>query len=106
MTVFVPPEVTAVDSSFKSQVGLSLSLSLSLSCSLVICVTWMHRRVVLWDLELMHFRAYVCIIFVYRVVYVDMSTRSSQINHLNLNVRKKQNLHNSIQNSIPQLKKR
>ena len=31
MTVFVPPEVTAVDRTFKSQVGLSLSLSLSLS---------------------------------------------------------------------------
>ena len=32
----------------------------------------------------MHFQAYVYIIFVYRVVYVDMSTRSSQLNHLNL----------------------
>ena len=32
----------------------------------------------------MHFQAYVDIIFLYRVVYVDMSTRSSQINHLNL----------------------
>ena len=30
------------------------------------------------------FPAYVYIIFVYRVVYVDMSTRSSQLNHLNL----------------------
>ena len=53
-------------------------------CSLVTCVTWMHRRVVLWDWELMHFQAYVDIIFVYRVVCVDMSTRSSQLNHLNL----------------------
>ena len=44
----------------------------------------MHRRVVLWDWELMYFRAFVYIIFVYRVVYVDMSTRSSQLNHLNL----------------------
>ena len=32
----------------------------------------------------MHFQAYVYIIFVYRFVYVDMSTRSSQINHLSL----------------------
>ena len=32
----------------------------------------------------MHFQAYVYIIFVYRVVYVDMSTRSSQLNHLDL----------------------
>ena len=48
------------------------------------CVTWMHRRVVLWDWELMHVQAYVYIIFVYRFVYVDMSTRSSQINHLSL----------------------
>ena len=48
------------------------------------CVTWMHRRVVLWDWELMHFQAYVYIIFVYRFVYVDMSTRSSQMNHLSL----------------------
>ena len=47
------------------------------------CVTWMHRRVVLWDWELMYFQAYVYTIFVYRVVYVDMSTRSSQLNHLN-----------------------
>ena len=39
---------------------------------------------VLWDWELMHFQAYVYIIFVYRFVYVDMSTRSSQINHLSL----------------------
>ena len=46
----------------------------------------MHRRVVLWDWELMYFRAYVYIIFVYRVVYVDMSTRSSQLNHLNLEI--------------------
>ena len=53
-------------------------------CSFVTCVTWMHRRVVLWDWELMHFQAYVYIIFVYRFVYVDMSTRSSQINHLSL----------------------
>ena len=53
-------------------------------CSFVTCVTWMHRRVVLWDWELMHFQAYVYIIFVYRVVYVDMSTRSSQLNHLSL----------------------
>ena len=30
------------------------------------------------------FPAYVYIIFVYRVVYVDMSTRSSQLNHLSL----------------------
>ena len=30
------------------------------------------------------FPAYVYIIFVYHVVYVDMSTRSSQLNHLNL----------------------
>ena len=30
----------------------------------------------------MHVQAYVYIIFVYRFVYVDMSTRSSQINHL------------------------
>ena len=30
------------------------------------------------------FPAYVYIIFVYRVVYVDMNTRSSQLNHLNL----------------------
>ena len=29
-------------------------------------------------------RYYVCIIFVYIVVYFDISTRSSQINHLNL----------------------
>ena len=53
-------------------------------CSFVTCVTWMHRRVVLWDWELMHFQAYVYIIFVYHFVYVDMSTRSSQINHLSL----------------------
>ena len=32
----------------------------------------------------MHFQAYVCTIFVYRVVHVDMSTRSNQLNHLNL----------------------
>ena len=32
----------------------------------------------------MHLQAYVYIIFVFRVVYVEMSTRSSQINHLNL----------------------
>ena len=32
----------------------------------------------------MHFQAYVYIMFVYRVVYVDMSIRSSQLNHLNL----------------------
>ena len=32
----------------------------------------------------MHVQAYVYIIFVYRFVYVDMSTRSSQINHLSL----------------------
>ena len=32
----------------------------------------------------MHFQAYVYFIFVYRFVYVDMSTRSSQINHLSL----------------------
>ena len=44
----------------------------------------MYRRVVLWDWELMYFQAYVHIIFVYRVVYVDMGTRSSQLNHLNL----------------------
>ena len=44
----------------------------------VTCVMWMHRRVVLWDWELMYFQAYVYIIFVYHVVYVDMSTRSSQ----------------------------
>ena len=44
----------------------------------------MHRRVVLWDWELMHLQVYVYINFVYRVVYVDMSTRSSQLNHLNL----------------------
>ena len=50
----------------------------------VTCAMWMHRRVVLWDWELLHFQAYVYIIFVYRVVYVDMSTRSSQLNHLNL----------------------
>ena len=31
----------------------------------------MHRRVVLWDWELMHFQAYVFIIYVYRAVYVD-----------------------------------
>ena len=30
------------------------------------------------------FPAYVYIIFVYRVVCVDMSTRSGQLNHLNL----------------------
>ena len=30
------------------------------------------------------FQAYVYIIFVYRFVYVDMSTRSSQLNRLNL----------------------
>ena len=39
---------------------------------------------VLWDWELMYFQAYVYIVFVYRVVCVDMSTRSSQLNHLNL----------------------
>ena len=50
----------------------------------LLSVMWMHRRVVLWDWELMHFQAYVYIIFVYRVVYVDMNTRSSQLNHLNL----------------------
>ena len=33
------------------------------------------------------FPAYVYIIFVYRVVYVDMSTRSSQLNHLSLESR-------------------
>ena len=38
----------------------------------------------LWDWEFMHFQAHVYIIFVYRVVYVDMSTRSSQLNHLSL----------------------
>ena len=38
--------------------------------SLVICVVWMYRRVVLWDWELMHFY----IMFVYRLEYVDMST--------------------------------
>ena len=32
----------------------------------------------------MHLQAYVHIIFVYRVVHVDMSTRSSQLNHLSL----------------------
>ena len=32
----------------------------------------------------MHFQPYVYIIVVYRVVYVDMSTRSSQLNHLDL----------------------
>ena len=53
-------------------------------CSFVTSVTWIHRRVVLWDWELMYFQVYVYIIFVYRVVYVDMSTRSSQINHLSL----------------------
>ena len=52
------------------------------------CVTWMHRRVVLWDWELMYFQAYVYIIFifVYHVVYVDMSTRSGLLNHLNLSL--------------------
>ena len=44
----------------------------------------MHRGVALWDWELMHFQAYVYIMFVYHVVYVDMNTRSSQLNHLNL----------------------
>ena len=39
---------------------------------------------VLWDWELMHSQTYVYIIFVYHVVYVDMSIPSSQINHLNL----------------------
>ena len=48
------------------------------------CVTRMHRRVDLWDWELMYFQAYVYTIFVYRVVCVDVSTRSSQLNHLNL----------------------
>ena len=33
------------------------------------------------------FPAYVYIIFVYRVVYVDMSTRSSQLNYLSLESR-------------------
>ena len=53
-------------------------------CSLVICVVWMYGRVVWWDWELMHFQANVYIIFVYRVVYVDMSSRSSRffVNHL------------------------
>ena len=32
------------------------------------------------------FPVYVNIIFVYRVVYVDMSTHSSQLNHLNLDL--------------------
>ena len=31
----------------------------------------------------MYFKAYVDIIFGYRVVYDDMSIRSSQLNHLN-----------------------
>ena len=53
-------------------------------CSFVTCVTWMYSRVVLWDWELMYFQDYVYIIFVYRVVYVDMSTCSSQLNHLSL----------------------
>ena len=44
----------------------------------------MYRRVVLWDWELMYFQDYVYIILVYRVVDVDMSTRSSQLNHLSL----------------------
>ena len=30
------------------------------------------------------FPAYAYILFVYRVVYADMSARSSQLNHLNL----------------------
>ena len=34
--------------------------------------------------KIKHFQAYMYISFVYRVVYVDMSTRSSQINCLNL----------------------
>ena len=47
----------------------------------------MRRKKLHWQLlaakGLMHFQASVYIIFVYRVtVYVDMSTRSSQINHL------------------------
>ena len=44
----------------------------------------MYRRVVLWDWELMYFQDYVYIILVYRVVDVDMSTHSSQLNHLSL----------------------
>ena len=59
-------------------------------CSFLTRVTWIHRRVVLWDWELMHFQTYVYIIFVYRVVYVDMSTCSSQINHLSLDSSKQQ----------------
>ena len=39
---------------------------------------------VLWDWELMYFQAYMYIIFVYHVVNIDKSTRSSQLNHLNL----------------------
>ena len=48
--------------------GGGLSVLIRNISIIVICVTWMH------------------IIFVYRVVYVDMSTRSSQINHLNLDI--------------------
>ena len=38
----------------------------------------------LWDWELMYLQAYVYIIFVYRVVHVHTSTRSSHLNHFNL----------------------
>ena len=61
-----------------------VAVGLGFFCVCVTCVTWMHRRVVLWDRELMHFQAYVYTIFVYSVVYVDMSTHSSQINLLSL----------------------